>query len=473
MEHVTEARVFVLDLDLPSRAGSALRGICERSEAPRVDVTMHVSGACQTDGIDNAAAGLVKENDPDVVFFVLPRHSSEISRRTIEAIRSQGCNAPVIAVVQDGCSEELIALLKSGVVDFVTPPLSAVDVLPRIWRLLEVRRRDPLVEKLKRRIGLRQLVGDSPMFLTELEKIPYIAKSNATVLISGETGTGKELFARAIHYLGLRSGHPFVPVNCGSIPVELVENERFGHARGAFTGAHAEHAGLIQDAHGGTVFLDEIDCLPLSAQVKLLRFLQDREYRQLGSAKVIHADVRVIAATNIELCKAVDEGTFRRDLFYRLNVIPVALPALRDRREDIPALACHFLHKHASDIERDIPDFTDDALQKLALYDWPGNVRELENVIERAVVFSTNRVIGASDIPLADVLQQSGTESFQGAKARAVEKFEKDYLRSLLVACGGNISRAAKAAQKNRRAFWELIRKHNINVQELRSSAQT
>jgi DNA-binding NtrC family response regulator len=373
-------------------------------------------------------------------------------------------------VVQDGCSEELIALLKSGVVDFVTPPLSAVDVLPRIWRLLEVRRRDPLVEKLKRRIGLRQLVGDSPMFLTELEKIPYIAKSNATVLISGETGTGKELFARAIHYLGLRSGHPFVPVNCGSIPVELVENELFGHARGAFTGAHTEHAGLIQDAHGGTVFLDEIDCLPLSAQVKLLRFLQDKEYRQLGSAKVIRADVRVIAATNIELGRAVHEGTFRRDLFYRLNVVPVALPALRDRKEDIPPLARHFLQKHSSEIEREIEDFTSEALQKLAAYDWPGNVRELENVIERAVVFSTEGEIDAADIPLPDVPKHGKEESFHGAKAKVVEKFEKDYLRNLLIAHRGNISRAARAAQKNRRAFWELIRKHNINVQDLRSA---
>ncbi len=473
MDHLQEARVFVLDIDSPSGAGTGLRSMCGCSDAPRLDVTMHSVREWPASGVDAAAVGLIKENDPDVVFFVLPRHSSEISRRVIEAIRIQGCDAPVIAVVQGDRPEELIELLKSGVVDFITPPLKAVDVLPRMWRLLEMGQgRDPLVERLKRRIGLRQLVGDGPMFLAELEKIPYVAKSNATVLISGETGTGKELFARAIHYLGLRSGHPFVPVNCGSIPVDLVENELFGHARGAFTGAHAEHAGLIQDAHGGTLFLDEIDCLPLSSQVKLLRFLQDREYRQIGSTKVVSADVRVIAATNIDLSKAVEEGTFRRDLFYRLNVVPVALPALRDRKEDIPALTRHFLHKHSSDLERDILDITAEALQKLAAYDWPGNVRELENVIERAVVFSTEGMIDATDIPLPEVPKHGREESFQGAKAKAVEKFEKDYLRNLLITHKGNISRAARAAQKNRRAFWELIRKHNINVQDLRS-AQT
>ncbi len=470
MGYLPEAGILILDFDPSWGGGPPLRAICEGCVSPQTRLKIQIAKPCLTRNRGAAAVALIEKAAPDVVFLVLPPRSADLCHRIIEAIRSHRSAVPVVAVVQGASAEEPIDLLKSGVVDFITPPLRAVDVLPRIWRLLEVmHRRDPVVETLKKRIGLGQLVGDSPRFLIELEKIPYVAKSNATVLISGETGTGKEVFARAIHYLSLRSGHAFVPVNCGSIPVELAENELFGHARGAFTGANAEQAGLIQDADGGTVFLDEVDCLPLSAQIKLLRFLQDKEYRRLGSAKVVQADVRVIAATNVDLSKALNEGTFRRDLFYRLNVIPLALPALRDRKEDIPSLARHFLQKHSSAYDRDILGFTDEALEKLALYDWPGNVRELENVIERAAVFTKAAVIDASDISLLDAQSDSYVESFQSAKAKAVEKFEKDYLQRLLTANGGNISQAARAAQKNRRAFWELVRKHHIHVRNSRS----
>lgn len=469
MGQLQEAGILILDFDPSSGMGKPLRTICEDRTAYQVQLKIQVAKACPTSIKHAAAASLIEKTSPDIVFLVLPPRSADFCHRIIETIRSHGSAVPVVAVSQDASAEEPIDLLKSGAIDFITPPLRAVDVLPRIWRLMEALHRcNPVVEKLKRSIGLGQLVGDSPRFLAELEKIPYVAKSNATVLISGETGTGKEVFARAIHYLSLRSGHAFVPVNCGSIPLELVENELFGHVRGAFTGANAEQAGLFRDADGGTVFLDEVDCLPLSAQTKLLRFLQDKEYRRLGSAKIVRADVRIVAATNVDLAKAVDQGGFRRDLFYRLNVIPLSLPALRDRIEDVPALARHFLQKYASTYERDIGDFTEEALRKLALYDWPGNIRELENVIERAAVFTKASVIDACDISLLETHVSPGVEPFQSAKANAVEKFEKDYLQRLLTAHGGNISRAARAAQKNRRAFWELIRKHHINTQHAR-----
>jgi transcriptional regulator with PAS, ATPase and Fis domain len=326
-----------------------------------------------------------------------------------------------------------------------------------------------ILRGLWEKVGIEhQIVGESASFLREIEKIPVIAKSNSTVLISGETGTGKELCARAIHHLSERSGFPFVPVNCGAIPVDLVENELFGHRKGAYTGAHESKDGLISEANGGTIFLDEIDCLPLSAQVKLLRFLNDKDYRQLGSTEVIRSDVRVIAASNIRLDLAVNENRFRRDLYYRLNVIPLSLPPLRERREDIPLLARHFLKKRAIEAGRDLNDFSIGAMRKLMLYDWPGNVRELENVIERAVVFAKGTSIDSADLVLAESHEDDGMESFQNAKAKVVEQFERVYIRSLLLCHEGNISRASKTAGKNRRAFWELIRKYGIDAQGFR-----
>ncbi|NVM20900.1 MAG: sigma-54-dependent Fis family transcriptional regulator [Desulfobacterales bacterium] len=313
-----------------------------------------------------------------------------------------------------------------------------------------------------------QLVGESPSFCAEIKKIPIVAAGDASVLISGETGTGKELCAQAIHYLSPRAAKPFVPVNCGAIPVELLENELFGHRAGAFTNASTSQPGLIHEANGGTLFLDEIVSLPPSAQVKLLRFLQEKEYRPLGSTKTYRADVRVIAASNIDVEKAVMEGTLSRNLYYRLNVVPIKLPPLRERREDIPLLAHHFLARYSARFNKQVSDFSPEAVQVLVLHDWPGNVRELEHVVQRAIVLTEEAVIQRSDIVLASVETTLGQEPFKEAKAQVIEQFEKDYITKLLEAYQGNISRAARAAQKNRRAFWELIRKHGIDVQSLK-----
>lgn len=243
----------------------------------------------------------------------------------------------------------------------------------------------------------------------------------------------------------------------------------FGHVRGAFTGADSSQTGLINEANDGTLFLDEIDCLSPPAQVKLLRFLQAKEYRQLGSTKMHQADVRVIAATNINMEEAVKKGKLRQDLYYRLNIIPFMLPPLRERKEDIPLLAGHFLEKYATEFNKQVTDFTPDAMQKLMSYDWPGNVRELENIIERAVVFSKHTVVQSIDIALPSSETTESDKSFQEAKSKAVAQFEKNYIWNILFAHQGNITKAAKAAQKNRRAFWELIRKHKIEVQDFKS----
>jgi len=284
------------------------------------------------------------------------------------------------------------------------------------------------------------------------------------VLIGGETGTGKELYARAIHYSSGRAGKPFMPVNCGAIPIELVENELFGHQRGAFTSASTLQPGLIEEANGGTLFLDEIDCLPLSAQVKLLRFLQEKEYRPLGSAKVRRADVRIIAASNLNLEEAVGNGKVRQDLFYRLNIISLLLPPLRDRRDDIALLASHFIKKYSEEFDKEVNNLSDEALNALMVHNWPGNVRELEHVIERAIVMCESSTLQVGDIKLSSTEAQAPQQSLQEAKAQEIARFERNYIQGLLSACKGNITRAAQVARKNRRAFWQLIQKYEIDV---------
>jgi DNA-binding NtrC family response regulator len=243
----------------------------------------------------------------------------------------------------------------------------------------------------------------------------------------------------------------------------LFENELFGHERGAFTGAMTTQTGLIREAEGGTLFLDDIDCIPPKAQMKVLRFLQEKEFRPLGSARTQHSDTRIIASTNTDLAKAVSQDVFRRDLFYRLNVIAVTLPALRDRKEDIPLLVRHLIDKYREELDRPVKDISSNALQKLMSYDWPGNVRELENVIERAIIFSNKPLIDLKDLCLAENDTCLDEKTFKMAKFQAVAQFEKKYIQGLLATHHGNISQSAKTAQKDRRAFWELIRKHKID----------
>ncbi len=318
------------------------------------------------------------------------------------------------------------------------------------------------VSALKQKIGLGQIIGESPLLLRQLERMPRFAQCDATVLISGESGTGKEIFARTLHYLSPRAGRPFVPVNCGALPEHLVESEIFGHKRGAFTGAATDQPGLIHEAEGGTLFLDEIDGLSRAAQVKLLRFLQDGEYREVGSQKVSHADIRVIAATNADCGHLIRTGSFREDLFYRLNVLSLTLPALRERRGDIILLADHILETKAVRTSEPPKNLSLAALNRLLSHSWPGNVRELENVLTRAVVLCDRDTIELSDLNLPDDGATEKQQSFHETKARVVQRFERDFLETTLRAHDGNITRAARAVKKNRRAFWELLRKHDL-----------
>jgi len=408
---------------------------------------------------------------PAIMFLAPAADLIKQTRELLELIRKDFPTIPVMVLAEAGDPDDMLAWLKLGAADFLTVPLRAIDVLPRVWRLLEHTDQEaPLLRSHIAKQGVSELVGENQNFLQEIEKIPLIAKCGASVLISGETGTGKELCARAIHYLSPRARQPFIPVNCGAIPADLAENELFGHESGAYTGAKTARPGLTQEADGGTLFLDEIDCLPLLVQVKLLRFLQEKEFRSLGSTKISRANVRIIAATNANCEEAVKCGKLRRDLYYRLNVIPLALPSLRERGEDILLLARHFLVKHATELDKQIAGFSPNAIRKLYFYEWPGNVRELEHIIMRAVVLSDHAIIRANDITLVDHEDPTRSESFQEAKDRIVADFERTYISSLLLKCHGNISQAARLARKNRRAFWELIRKHHISVKNLRAS---
>src|SRR2546423_1413902 len=307
---MSNAKILLLDLGLNERLCAGLRAILEPSFELLSEGVAADAPSPPADELSARVASL----RPDVIFVLL---SEEMLRRSGEVLRPLApliARTPCIVAVEKGGPDETFELLRSGAADFITAPLKEVEVLPRVWRLLEqTRRAEVLPRGLKQRLGLQNIIGQSPAFLAEIGKVPLVARCDACVLISGETGTGKEVYARAVHYLSPREHKPFIPVNCGAIPLELIENELFGHERGAFTGASAAQPGLLREAEGGTLFLDEIDCLPLLAQIKLLRLIQEKEYRPLGSPKTVHADVRVIGASNVDFEQAVTAGGERAE----------------------------------------------------------------------------------------------------------------------------------------------------------------
>jgi two-component system response regulator GlrR len=376
--------------------------------------------------------------------------------------------APRIALFVAGIgldAAQLTAVLSLGVHDFVSLPCTPHELLARVRRALglvphHVSPRTSLIDA-----RLRHLIGSDPRFVAQVAKLPVLAGCDAGVLMLGETGTGKEICAQAVHYLSARARGPWVAVNCGAMPTELVENELFGHVKGAYTTAHAQRSGLVREAEGGTLFLDDIDCLPLPAQVKLLRFVQEREYRAVGSNQLQRADVRIIAASNDRLPHMVVRGEFRQDLYFRLNVLTLELPPLRERVSDVPELARHFVSKFAERHQREVRGLSPAALDKLLAHDWPGNIRELQHALERAVLLSSGSTLDADDIEIAGQPPHGDTlRTLRAAKDRVVRQFERAYIERMLASCGGNITRAAQQAGKNRRAFFELMRKHEISA---------
>jgi two-component system, NtrC family, response regulator GlrR len=434
-----------------------------------------------------AFANLASASDLEISLERFPQSGEEISpgrvlvvpvdaktmQRALDLLARLPAEAPSARVLVVGVQlarQQIFRLLTAGAYDFVSAPYSQAELLTRTLRA--VGRVESTPDRDIRSLlnaRARGLIGNAPAFVKQVARLPVFAGCDAGVLILGETGTGKELFAQAIHYLSVRVSRPWVPVNCSAIPEELIESELFGHTKGAYTTAHAAREGLIAASEGGTLFLDEVASLPWSAQGKLLRFLQEREYRSVGSNTLMHANVRVLAASNQDLATLVAKGQFRQDLYFRLNVLTLTLPPLRDRREDIPVLALHFIRRFAADFERPVKELTPSAIRHLLEYSWPGNVRELSHAMERTVLLGDGPYITPADIEIGEERSPQQDESFQAAKARVVEQFERSYIERILTACDGNITHAAKAAKKNRRALWELIRKHRIEAKRFRS----
>jgi DNA-binding NtrC family response regulator len=458
--------ILLVDLESSNDALNTLTRLLEQSLSFQIGERLSRISSDQIAHITQ----FVDDLQPDLVFISHGTKAVENVVELISSIHLHSHSLPQIVIGAADNPDAILTFLREGASDFITPPLRAIDVIPRIRRLLEIEP-SARAKDIKVTLGLRNLVGRNQSFVAEISKIPVVARCDATVLITGETGTGKELCARAIHYLSPRTKHPFIPINCGAIPADLAENELFGHQRGAYTGAASSQPGIIVEANGGTLFLDEIDCLSPLTQVKLLRFLQDKEYRPLGSSRTRRADVRVIAATNTDIEESVQQGRLRQDLYYRLHVVPLHLVPLRERSDDIPRLAHHFLGLHTAALKKRVTEISTAAMSKLMLYQWPGNVRELEHVIERAVVMCEGPVLGDKDITVSRSQHDTSPCSFQEGKARAVTQFELNYIKGLLIAYRGNITRAAKAANKNRRAFWELIRKHRIDVSIFKQGA--
>ena len=376
---------------------------------------------------------------------------------------------PVIILTAYGSIEGAVEAMKRGAYSYLTKPFAPPDLLLQIERALENCR---LISEIKRLKGLldeeydyRNIVAKSEKIQKVLEEVSKIAKTESTVYIHGESGTGKELIAKAIHLASNREDKPFVAINCAALPETLLESELFGHEKGAFTGAVRNKKGLFAQAHEGTIFLDEIGDMPLSTQAKLLRFLQERKFYPVGSENPSEVDVRVIVATNKNLEDQTKQGLFREDLFYRIHVIPIYLPPLRERKEDIPLLVEHFLKKFTQQTKKEVKGLTSAAMQRLMLHDWPGNVRELENTVEYAVAMTHQDVI-TEDL----ILQTKGSTSLEQFKPlkEARDAYEKSYLVHVLEICKGNVTQAAKLSGKYRSDFYDLLKKHNLNTEDFK-----
>jgi DNA-binding NtrC family response regulator len=401
--------------------------------------------------------------EPDVVIVAFNTIGAGVMETLFARLRRTFPARSVLVIPTEPETFEVLGILEKGASDFLLPPVRRSELVLRvICQVPVIQRHDTHFRELRQSPCLREIIGESPALLQPIRQVPRFASSDAPVLVCGESGTGKELFARAIHGLSKRASRPFVPVNCAAIPEHLVESEIFGHKRGAFTGAISDSQGLIHESEGGTLFLDEVDSLTFQAQVKLLRFLQEGECRPVGSLKTLRANVRVVAAASANFAQTVQQKRFRSDLFYRLNVLQITLPPLRDRRADIPLLVRHFLDQQAFLMNQSPKDLSPAALNRVLSYSWPGNIRELQNAITRALLLSDHRMIQVFDLNLPEDDRAAQDGSFQSMKSLVVERFEHEFLQAALSANDGNITRAARAAKKNRRAFWQLLRKHNL-----------
>jgi len=376
----------------------------------------------------------------------------------LQQLRSEDSHKPVIVMTAFGSIETAVEAMKAGAVDFLPKPFSLDHLMTVVNKALEVRslreENRELRAELSQRYQFDNIIGRSAAMREIFATVERVAPTRATVLLCGESGVGKDMIARAIHHHSPRTDRPFVKINCTALPENLMESELFGYEKGAFTGANVSKPGKFEQADTGTVLLDEIGDVPPAIQVKLLRILQEREFERLGSNKVRHVDVRVLAATNVDLRAALEQGEFREDLYYRLNVLPINIPPLRDRKEDIPFLARHFVAKLSKDVGSRVESISDAAIQRLMEYHWPGNVRELENVIERSLVLANDAVLEPADIRLdLTAAPRSAVAGNFLPDGMTLDAYEQSIIREALQRANGNKSQAARLLGLTRNAL--------------------
>jgi DNA-binding NtrC family response regulator len=425
------------------------------------------------------ALALIAAQDFDVVLTDIRMPEAD-GFQVLKAVKESAPLTEVVLMTAYATVQDAVEAIKQGAYDYLQKPFDPDAAALVVSRAVERRQLRAQAANLRKELdsvyGLHNFVGKSRKMREVYEQLERAASLEMTILILGETGTGKELAARAIHQRSARREKRFVAINCGALPAELVESELFGHARGAFTGAAGAKAGLFEEASGGTLFLDEIGELPLPVQVKLNRVLQEKEIRRVGDNTAIKVDVRIISATHRDLKTEIEEGRFREDLFYRLHVLPIQLPPLRERRDDIPLLAMHFLERHARAYHRELTGFEPDALHALTAYAWPGNVRELENAVERSAAAASGPQIAYRDLP-AEVqarpegqlpMEMLANMPYKEAVETARDRVSRDYLVALLREFNGNVTRAAERAAMERESLHRLLRKYGLHSDDFK-----
>jgi DNA-binding NtrC family response regulator len=425
----------------------------------------------------SSASKILEEKEIDIVFTDLLMPDID-GLQILELVQKHDASIPVIIFSAYGTVDRAVSAMKAGAFDFIEKPFDAERVSLVIQKAINhihlFRERNNLLSQLEEKFRLDNIIGASAEIRKIYEMVENVSKSEANILLTGESGTGKELVARSIHAHSDRKTNPFVPVNCGAFPENLFEAEIFGYEKGAFTGANKRKIGLLEYANGGTFFMDEVCELPMPLQTKLLRAIQDKQIRHIGGNELIQVDVRIISATNENIEKALSQQKLREDLYYRLNVINIHLPPLRERKGDIRLLAEVFLKKFAAKMHKDVTDFAADVLEYFESYKWPGNIRELENVVERAVTLSKGKQITKAELPAHLFPEQASAISFDkikftDAKQIAIEDVEKKYLMHLLKKHNGNITKMAEDAGMTRRNIYRLLNNHNINTNDWRS----
>jgi len=446
----------------------------ERSMRELLSIMLKQSGyhVVAADGGEEAIAALGREPFDLVITDLRMRNLDGIA--VLRAAKEHSPHTVVLVVTAFASTETAVEAMKLGAYDYITKPFKLDEIRLIIANAIERKRLQAENVALKRQLrkerGFEQFIGKSRSMLEIFETIRKTADSGSTVVVTGESGTGKELVAQAIHSESARRQGPFVSVNCGAVPENLMESELFGHMKGAFTGAIATTEGLFAAAHGGTLFLDEITEIPQSVQVKLLRAIQEREIRRVGDVKDVKIDVRLVAASNRNLAKAMAEGTLREDLFYRLNVIPIHLPPLRDRRDDIPHLVAHFIQKICRETGKDVRGVTPEALAILESYAWPGNIRELENVIERAIVLGGGPMLRPEALPPTlrspSSVHDVPVEIPEGGLdlEATIDRIEQRYIELALARAGGVQTRAAELLGVSFRQFRYKLHKHTARA---------